>query len=231
MIAEIQRKLDIEDRVKEGTQRMIEATETQSQPETRKTKMDLDVKMIECIAKIYILQKALFQYQGLELLKSDQQGLNYHIGIYTLETLRFPSSKRTPLNAILTINVNSITAIQGKKSSKTELFVVVRVDNAPKAFTRHSKSNWNEDLILSLEKAHEIEIVLTETDGTVLGIVWFQLSDFIDELNRLDPHFDEIPINPRTMSLWLDLIPGGKINVSLSLGTVLFLFISHMCSI
>ncbi|KAJ3346407.1 Serine/threonine kinase [Kappamyces sp. JEL0680] len=215
LIEEMQRKLEIEDRVREGTQRMIEATEMHSHAEAKKTKLDLDRKMAECVAKIFILQKALVQYQGLDLPKAGNSG---SLVALMPAVPKFAISKREALSAKFTINVNAITALPGKKSSKTELFVLIRVDNTPKAVSRSSKSSWDEDLILYLEKAHEIEIAVHEHDGGVLGVVWFQLSDFIDELNKLEDNADAAsPEYPRSMNVWLDLVPGGKIHVTFTI--------------
>lgn len=185
--------------MKDGTQKIYEATASGS-----KSKQDLETKIKECVAKIFILQKALFYFQGLELPTSAE------------DVPVFPPSSTVEITGTLQINVRAIAAIAGKKSSKTEMNCSVRVDNLnfPKAVTRKSKSTWSEDLNLRLEKAREVEIDVCESEGGVLGIVWFKISDLLIELLRVDPKNGAA--GPKSTDVWLDLLPGGKIHLSLS---------------
>lgn len=95
-----------------------------------------------------------------------------------------------------------------RKSTKSEMYCVITVDNSSKALTKISKSNWSDDLKLKLEKGKEVEIAVYEQDGTALGILWFHVGDYLKELERLSP-------GSNTLEAWLDLLPVGKIKVSI----------------
>jgi hypothetical protein len=68
LITETQRKLEIEEEVKEGAQKMMEATTTiHNMPESKGLKAELSTKIAECTDKIFIFQKALTHFQSLDL--------------------------------------------------------------------------------------------------------------------------------------------------------------------
>lgn len=72
LIAETQRKLEIEEEVKEGAQKMMEASANMhNMPESKSMKADLTSKITECTDKIFIFQKALTHFHSLELVKTE----------------------------------------------------------------------------------------------------------------------------------------------------------------
>jgi hypothetical protein len=119
------------------------------------------------------------------------------------------------------MNIMSLSAIPGKKSSKAELYATFRVDNTPKSKTRRSKSAWDDDIIINIDKAKEVEITIHEVDGGILAMIWFQVNDFVAHVDALRKNSTNLPPlpdgDPRVVEAWFDLIPGGKIKLIVEL--------------
>ena len=132
----------------------------------------------------------------------------------------FPSNKKECSGRLL-MNIISLSAIPGKKSTKAELYATFRVDNTPKSTTRRSKSTWGDDIIINIDKAKEIEITIHEVDGGILAMIWFQVNDFIAHADALHSNTTNLPPlpagDPRIVDAWFDLIPGGKIKLLIEL--------------
>lgn len=126
------------------------------------------------------------------------------------------------------MNIINLSAIPGKKSSKSELFATFRVDNTPKYTTRRFKSFWHDDIIINIEKAREIEITIHEEDSGILAMMWFQLNDVIEHVDAIREK-TELPAlslgDPRVIDAWFDLIPGGKVKLTIELSGT---FIIHV---
>lgn len=112
-----------------------------------------------------------------------------------------------------------MSSIIGKKSTKSELYVIVRIDNTPKASTKKSKAIWNEDIILDLEKDKEAEISVHEYEGGMLGLIWFQISDFIKHAEVNGPPNEH---GIKKFEGWIDLVPFGKLRVSIEFKGILY---------
>lgn len=82
------------------------------------------------------------------------------------------------MTATLKIKVIQVRNLMGKKSSKNEAQVVIKVDSDRKAATKsRNKLQWDEEFTIHCEKASEIEFsVMDKTDG-LLSLLFFKLSD------------------------------------------------------
>ncbi|KAJ3010158.1 Serine/threonine kinase [Thoreauomyces humboldtii] len=175
-LGEVRSKLDIELKVKAGTERMREAMGANTDGDNKR-KVEIDEKMQESRAKVGILQKALQRYEGL------------YVPTETSETPPTPSDDTYPpavtpipartlrraANGKLKIRLNLATALPGRKSARSETYAVVRLDGVQRAKTKLSKGKWNEDFEIKLDKAQEVEIAVYEKGGTVLALTWFKL--------------------------------------------------------
>ncbi|KAJ3268592.1 Serine/threonine kinase [Terramyces sp. JEL0728] len=172
MYAEIQHRLEVEQRVKEGTDKMLHA---RAEVETTNEKITLDLKSKsqDCMGKIFILQRSLLAYQSVNIFEEKDNS---------------PNIKR-PNSGKLTITVISAIGLTGKKFSKSDLFVTVSVDNSTKSKTRNSRGTWNEALYMSFEKGHEVEIAVHEQDSGILGLIWFKIYDYLEDL-QINPSED-----------------------------------------
>ena len=85
-------------------------------------------------------------------------------------------SKRTR-SGLLKIHLNEIVGLPNKKSVRSEVFVVIKVDGVQKTQSKASRNKWNEDLNVHVEKAQEIEVMVYEKGGDILAFIWFKLTD------------------------------------------------------
>lgn len=214
---EVRFKLDVEQKLKSGSERMLAAV-----PPGSSALVELESRMKECDAKVGLLQKAESKYKSLYFedddgatagTSSDEKtgglpssggkrnstsifgqevprscGKIIHLVIFVLEivhngykqsTLMFPVRNiRRPLTGKLYIRIGNANNLIGKKSSKTESLVIIKVDGTIKGTTRPSKGGkWNEDFVITVDKASEIELSVYEKghSGNVLGLAWFKL--------------------------------------------------------
>ncbi|KAJ3253607.1 Serine/threonine kinase [Boothiomyces macroporosus] len=202
MYAETQHRLEVEQRVKEGTDKMLHA---RAEVDSTNSKIieDLKSKSQECMGKIFILQRSLLAYQSLNIFD---------------EIDNSPNIKR-PNSGKLTITVLSAVGLTGKKFSKSDLFVTVSVDNSTKSKTRNSRGTWNETLFMSFEKGHEVEIAVHEQGSGILGLVWFKIYDLLED-NKMT-----LPEGENTSDVWLNLLPGGKIHLQLTFGALFLILV------
>lgn len=78
-VHEIVRKLEIEEEVKEGAQKMIEAITLHNLNEKQKdAKVELTRKINDCVEKAFILEKAMAQYNSLVLEKTSLIGIVFY---------------------------------------------------------------------------------------------------------------------------------------------------------
>ncbi|KAI8843597.1 hypothetical protein BC829DRAFT_295400 [Chytridium lagenaria] len=73
------------------------------------------------------------------------------------------------------------TGLPNKKSHRSDIYALIKLDGVQKAKTKYSKSRWAEDFDIYAEKAQEVEVGVFEKGGTILAMVWFKLSE-IEEM-------------------------------------------------
>ncbi|KAJ3149573.1 Serine/threonine kinase [Geranomyces variabilis] len=180
-LQEVRLKLEIEQKVKAGTERMREAmggaAAAASDGDTKR-KVEVDEKYQESNAKVAILQKAQQRYQGLSLNEEKQAPQSTDVEDaqqQTSESLFAPKTLRRPANGKLKVRLTAATALPGRKSAKSETYAVIRLDGVQRAKTKPSRGKWNEEFEIKLDKAQEVEIAVYEKGGTVLALTWFKL--------------------------------------------------------
>ena len=78
----------------------------------------------------------------------------------------------------LKLNILAARNIVGKKSSRNDASVLIRVDNVQVAKTKpRSKLAWNEEIEIKLNKAVEIEFSVVDKNDGLLAMSFFKLND------------------------------------------------------
>jgi hypothetical protein len=71
----------------------------------------------------------------------------------------------------------SISNLVGKKTTKSEHYVIFRIDGSVKETYRPGRQWKSDDVELTVEKGNELEIEVYEKDGCILAMMWCFLRD------------------------------------------------------
>ncbi|KAI8927990.1 hypothetical protein BC831DRAFT_450572 [Entophlyctis helioformis] len=216
-LREAKHRLDVEQKVRTGTERMLHAAmtvpsaghgtslaSTQAAPDgeasrssfsenrvsiIHRRRVEVEDKMGEAISKVNILTKAVQRYEGLYVddegsVDTDPAAVDEMAGVGSLPSASTPGvGSRPALSGKLIIRPLVALGLPGKKSSKTDLYVIVSIDNNQRAKSRTSRGKWSDELVVSVVKGSEVELAVYEKNGAVLSMLWFKLADFVQELN------------------------------------------------
>ncbi|KAJ3218427.1 Serine/threonine kinase [Clydaea vesicula] len=198
-------KLDVEQKVYSGTERMHQALIKNATSVDQKRMAEIDSKMKECARKVLILQKAECKYksiipEGVDIGNDEYFGSNYYTNHTTLSLHRQTEFRdnasdaingvpkirqlRQPLSGKFYIKVGKMFGISETKAVRSETSVLIKIDGNEKGTTRVLKSfqKWNEEFIITVEKSSEIEVSILEKGGNILGSVWFKLWELEEAL-------------------------------------------------
>jgi hypothetical protein len=114
----------------------------------------------------------------------------------------------------LKVQVINIIGLSGKRSD-SNVSVHIRIDKIEKAVSKPRNKSWDDELVIEIEKATEVEISVHDQGLGILGMVWFPMTDLLQEISN------EHSNNQNYLNCWLDLFPAGKINVQLVFGKLL----------
>ncbi|KAJ3056882.1 Serine/threonine kinase [Rhizophlyctis rosea] len=224
-LSEVRHKLDVEQQIRAGTERMkaalVEASQKAGSASTasldsaggsgngdRKMHSEVDEKMAESNAKVALLVKAEQRYRGLYVETEEEAGganslrssdsrssltatndsetgaLIPSASSASLSSLHVPiPPARKPLTGRLKLRLVGTSGLPGKKSHRSDTYVVVRIDGVQRAKTKTSKgSKWSEEFDIRVEKGVEVEVAVYEKGGTVLALCWWKMSDLEEEL-------------------------------------------------
>ncbi|KAI8912703.1 protein kinase C1 [Gorgonomyces haynaldii] len=210
-------RLNIERRVLEGTQRMLDAT----QEGDSKIKDATQEKLKDCEAKVFLLELSRKRYESIALVDTpSSQGSDLTESTH---------AQKGGYTGRFKVKIISASGLPGKKSSKSSVFVTLQIDNNQKGKTRSSNTNsWTDEFIVQVERANDVELTVYEDEQgkSLLGLVWFKFADLLEELSlETEPKDDQISsgdLEPtvkkageHTKIFWLDLVPNGKICVGL----------------
>lgn len=162
---ETQYKIDVEKKIQEGAERMLEAFKLSGYQATdKKLKKETQKNLHYSIAKTALLNNVLNKYNSLKI--DDQVVSVEHIGAKGVVsgTLRIKICQVADLN------------LTGISNLRNEGFCIVRVDNIVRGKTKtKSKLIWNEEFEIKLEKATELEISFFDKNKHLQGLVFFRL--------------------------------------------------------
>lgn len=123
------------------------------------------------------------------------------------------SSKK--VSCTLKVKIFHVKDLIGRKSSKNEAYVALRLDrqeNMTRSKTR-SKLSWDEELTIKTENSNELEILVYDQNDGLLAMLAFRLGDLeaqIKEVLTEDPS-----VEPALESVW-DLEPVGQIQMRIA---------------
>ncbi|KAI9338559.1 kinase-like domain-containing protein [Zopfochytrium polystomum] len=217
-LQEIRFKVDVEQKVKAGTERLFQVVSASAGTD-RERRQQVEDKLAESNGKMALLLKAQQRYQGLFV--GDLESLNDDDPHGSGKPLRRPVTGR------LSIFMIGASGLPNKKSHRSDAYAVIKVDGVPRGKTKNAPVKWLENIDIPLDRAQEVEIGIFEKGGGLLSIAWFKLTE-LDESLRLirsnarpnGPAQDsgaEGDPGKEGVDYWLDMEPGGQINVKFHL--------------
>ncbi|KAJ3304883.1 Serine/threonine kinase [Kappamyces sp. JEL0829] len=190
-------KLDFESRVKSGSENMINAF-VKSGDVDPKRQQELEAQLSASKAKEQLLIKAKNRYAQLHVVQDEDVADE----VVTHDT----GGRKTGRLKLKLVEAVNIT---GRKSLKDEIICQVSIDGVVKFQSKPSKGKWDEQTDIQVDRGLELEIKVTEKNGTILALIWFRLADLVEDLDgKLG---SERASNLEVPDTWLDLEPSGQI--------------------
>eukprot|EP00158_Paraphelidium_tribonemae_P008815 Partr_v1_DN28692_c0_g1_i1_m49927 putative protein kinase c len=200
-VAAIQSKIEVETRVKAGAEKLLAGfdsrpVDTLSQAE-RKSRDDLAEKLKESSGRMTLLKTTLQRYQAMHV-----EGL--------AEDEDFSEQSSRKISGLLKVTIVAARNFVGKKSTKNEAYVIIKVDNVTQARTKTKKSVWNEVFGIFLDKAVEIEFSVYDASDALIALQFFKLADLQEEVDFIN-QTAEVPADG-VENVW-DMDPAGQIQL------------------
>ncbi|RCK58118.1 Protein kinase C-like 1 [Candida viswanathii] len=133
--------------------------------------------------RIHLLEKALKKYQKFSI--------NDHEFDRDYEIMDGTKHARKLLTGRLTVSVTCIRDVDHIATApmkKRETIVMVKIDDLEKARTKPSKNdNWNEEMVIDVDRSHEIELsVMDKQNGVYVPVAvnWLSLFDLAEEIRK-----------------------------------------------
>ncbi|KAJ1655725.1 Serine/threonine kinase [Dispira simplex] len=189
---ELAYKLDVERKLKEGSDRIASIYRRDGSRGDRRKIAHADAAgsaLNEATDKIKLLERALKKYQSLyvEGLDDEEDSAG---GDATANVYRLAPGMRRPMTGKLKLKVMSAShlshaPLRGSKISET--FATIKIDGTVKCSTRPNRNTrWYEEFELHVHKASELEIsIYDRTDRNVLiGMWWVKFSDLYEDVRK-----------------------------------------------
>ena len=221
-LKEVRHKLDVEQRVKSGTENLVAAmARTPTAAADPKVRMELEEKLSDVVAKVAFLTKAEHRYAGLYVDDENEneeeylQGNSHHHPTSRVYQLlkQLPSDVRQRRTGRLKIRLIGATNLPGRRASHEEIFAVIRIDGNKKYSTRATRNRWDEHIDIQVDKAQEVEIAVYERGGVLLSMIWFRIFELEDDLKVKYGGSHETQDVEESL---LDMEPAGQLFVKLN---------------
>lgn len=139
---------------------------------------------LESDQRIHLLNRSLKKYQGMFV---NVEEINRD-----LEIMNTPKFARKPLTGCLTVHITCIRDIDHIAlpmfNKKPESIVSIKIDDVEKARTNPSRvGKFNEEFLIDVDKAHEMEITVYDKSGSQripVALTWVLLSDIAEEIRK-----------------------------------------------
>lgn len=181
MLQQLQFKLQVENQYREANEKIsnlyLKDGDKLSSSAAEGGKLESD-------QRIQLLNKALKKYQGMHV--------NVEQVNRDMEIMNLPKYARKPFSGRLTMGVTCIRDVDHIASprfkKKPESFVSIKIDDVERARSASSRSGkFNEDLIVDVDRANEMEIAVYDKNGAYnvpVALAWILLSDISEEIRR-----------------------------------------------
>ncbi|KAJ6584818.1 kinase-like domain-containing protein [Mycena capillaripes] len=195
MLHQLEFKLRVEMQYKEGIDKMAKLYQADGD---KKSRADAETKKIESEKKIQLLQAALRRYKNLHIL--DDVVEEEEAPVPGPDTERKDNLRAKPLSGTLQVTVQGarelehapIISSRSRSASKQimETVVSLKVEGTQLARSHPSRTDrWNEDFEIAVDKANEVEIVVSDkqvadAQGVPIGLLWIRISDLVEALRR-----------------------------------------------
>jgi len=202
MIAELQKKIEIETKMKAGAENYLLAAQSNI---PREIYADMESKSKIANAKIRLLNKALNKYKGIDT--TAESGTN-----------DFPPQSKSQSNSFnnlpvlgralrftgrLNMKIFGARDIRDRQNSKSDCYIMINLDGVNRHRTKNrSKLDFGQKFQIKLENNKELELELYDSNGGILGICFFRFQDLCEKGAIED---------------WFDMEPFGQILLSFDL--------------
>ncbi|GLB38534.1 putative protein kinase c [Lyophyllum shimeji] len=197
MLHQLEFKLQVELQYKKGIDKMAKLYQADGD---KKSRADAESKKIESDKKIQLLQTALKRYKNLHILDDIVEDEESE-GPPGPNGERKENMRAKPLSGTLYVTVKSareldhapiVSSGRLRSSSKQAIdtFVTLKVEGTQLAKSHPSRTDrWNEDFEITVDKANEVEIVVSdkqasEPHAVPIGLLWIRINDLVEALRR-----------------------------------------------
>ncbi|KAJ7071867.1 protein kinase C1 [Mycena belliarum] len=193
MLHQLEFKLRVEMQYREGIDKMAKLYQADGD---KKSRADAESKKVESEKKIQLLQGALKRYKTLHILDDVEEEDTNGPGT---DSDRKDNLRAKPLSGTLQVTVHGAREldhapiVSTKRSASkqiTETVVSLKVEGTQLARSHPSRTDrWNEDFEITVDKANEVEIVVSDkqvadAQGVPIGLLWIRISDLVEALRR-----------------------------------------------
>jgi hypothetical protein len=190
-------KVSIEQRVRTGTENLLQALGTGGHVEAKR-KGEIELTLQDSKQKQALLLRAKNKYSQLYVAPNDKEPEDP-------DALSLTAPRKSGTLKLKIVGASNLTE---RKSIKDEIVAVVSIDGIPKYTTRPTKSKWDDTFEIHLDKALEAEIAIFEKNGPLLGLVWFKISDLEEDINL---KAKDATATLEVPEVWLELEPSGQL--------------------
>ncbi|KAF5382641.1 hypothetical protein D9615_002791 [Tricholomella constricta] len=197
MLHQLEFKLQVEMQYKKGIDKMAKLYQADGD---KKSRADAESKKIESDKKIQLLQTALKRYKNLHILDDLVEDEEAE-GPPGPDGERKENMRSKPLSGTLQVTVKGareldhapvVSSGRLRSSSKQviETHVSLKVEGTQLAKSHPSRTDrWNEDFEITVDKANEVEIVVSdkqasEPHAVPIGLLWIRINDLVEALRR-----------------------------------------------
>ncbi|CAO3614558.1 unnamed protein product [Mucor hiemalis] len=184
---ELEYKLDVEKTVLKGIRGMVDVLERTPSTD-RKSRLDVQDKMLESTEKLGLLNSALRKYKSLYIGEGGDED------DYELETppsARLPPGFRRPVTGKLQLEILEAMELAHAPTRMIRTpatVVIVKIDNQIVFRSRPARNDkWNELCETHVNKASEIEISIYDqsTEKSLpIGFFWLKITDITEGLRK-----------------------------------------------
>lgn len=197
MLHQLEFKLQVEMQYKKGIDKMAKLYQADGD---KKSRADAESKKIESDKKIQLLQTALKRYKNLHII-DDLVEEEESEGPPGPDGERKENMRSKPLSGTLQVTIKGareldhapiVSSGRLRSSSKQviETHISLKVEGTQLAKSHPSRTDrWNEDFEITVDKANEVEIVVSdkqasEAHAVPIGLLWIRINDLVEALRR-----------------------------------------------